>query len=91
MQHLQPSLWRGLICAVLICGLSGCFFSGGAPACEKPQEFQSASSIEPLRVPDGLDQPDRSESLDIPQVSANAKHREKGDPCLENPPDYFGR
>lgn len=74
----------------LICGLSGCFF-GGKPSCDKREEYQVSDSIEPLRVPDGLDQPDRSAALSIPDQSPDAKKREKGDPCLESPPDYFGR
>ena len=83
---------QGFIGAVLIFGLSGCFLRGGGmPSCNKEQEYQSANNIEPLRVPDGLDQPDRSNSLIIPPASAGAKERQKGDPCLEDPPDYFGR
>jgi len=74
----------------LICTLSGCFF-GGTQACDKEQEYQVSGSIEPLRVPDNLDQPDRSTALSIPESSPEVKEREEGDPCLENPPDYFGR
>ncbi|MAF82979.1 MAG: hypothetical protein QGH93_04255 [Gammaproteobacteria bacterium] len=76
---------------VLMCGLSGCFFGGGKPSCNKPQEYQVSESIEALQVPDGLDQPDRSAALIIPEASPGAKAREADDPCLDSPPDYFGR
>ncbi|MDP7419117.1 MAG: hypothetical protein QF483_04480, partial [Gammaproteobacteria bacterium] len=75
---------------LLIGGLSGCFF-GGQPSCNKPQEYQVSENIESLQVPDGLDQPDRSAALTIPQASPDAKVREADDPCLDSPPDYFGR
>ena len=74
----------------MLCVLSGCS-SGGKGACKKKQEYQVSGSIEPLQVPDGLDQPDRTSALSIPEQSPGAKEREKDDPCLENPPDYFGR
>jgi len=84
------SVLSGLLVVVLVCGLSGCFF-GGRAACEKPKEYQDSDSIEPLRVPDGLDQPDRSAGLVIPELSPDAEKREQDGPCLEEPPDYFGR
>jgi len=80
----------GLLVMVLVCGLSGCFF-GGKPACEKQREYHASDSIDPLRVPDDLDQPDRTAGLVIPELSPNAEKREQGGPCLEEPPDYFGR
>ena len=77
-------------CAVALLAslLSGCF-GGGRQACDKAQEYQAARSVNALRVPDGLDRPDRSATLVIPEVSPDAKPREKGEPCLETPPDYF--
>jgi len=80
----------GLVAAALVCGLSGCF-SGGQPSCDKAQEYQRSTGIDPLQVPDGLDEPDRSDSLSIPEPSANARQRDEIDPCLQSPPDYFGR
>lgn len=79
-------------CAVVLLALllSGCF-GGGRQACDKAQEYQAGRSVEALRVPDGLDRPDRSATLVIPEVSPDAKRREKGEPCLETPPDYFER
>ena len=86
--------WRqnitGCFTVVLLCVLSGCS-SGSSGACDNKQEYQVSGSIEPLRVPDDLDQPERSSALSIPEPSPDAKELEEGDPCLENPPDYFGR
>jgi len=80
----------GGLALVVICGLSGCFASG-EPSCDKRQEYQASSSIAPLHVPDDMNQPDRSSALVIPELSPDAKQRQKNDPCLESPPDYFGR
>lgn len=82
--------WQDLFFAAVMVGLSGCF-AGGTPKCDKPQEYQTSGSIESLDVPDGLDQPDRTASMNIPERSPNARDREKIDPCLQSPPDYFGR
>jgi uncharacterized lipoprotein len=81
---------RGSIALVLLCTLSGCS-SGGKASCDKQQEYQASGSIEPLQVPDDMDQPDRSSALSIPELSSGAKEGEEVDPCLEAPPDYFGR
>ncbi len=70
--------------------LPGCFF-GGKPACDKRQEYQASGSVNSVQVPDGLDQPNRSTVLEIPDASPDAERRAKGDPCLETPPDYFER
>jgi uncharacterized lipoprotein len=82
--------FSGGFAIALLCGLSGCF-SSGKPSCNKQQEYQASGSIEPLQVPDGLDEPERSAALDIPEQSPDAKERGKDDPCLDSPPDYFGR
>lgn len=79
-----------LVAALMICGTTACF-SGGKQSCDKSQEYQSSGGIEPLRVPDGMDEPDRAGGLTIPDAGAQPKGREVGDPCLESPPDYFGR
>ena len=70
--------------------LSACFFGPSAEErCKRPQEYQSSQSIEPLDVPSGLDSPDEGQSLEIP--TAAQQGYPEGRPCLEMPPDYFGR
>lgn len=41
----------------------------------------------PLRVPDGMTQPNRSEALAIPEVPAHQKSGRTS--CLDEPPSYF--
>jgi uncharacterized lipoprotein len=57
--------------------------------CNRPQEYQKSDSIAAIKVPAGLDAPDPSQSLQIPE--AGAQGYPDGRPCLEMPPDYFGR
>ncbi|HHQ13492.1 MAG TPA: hypothetical protein ENK16_00535 [Chromatiales bacterium] len=79
-----------LVWAVLL--LAAC--SSGArknrEVCNEPQEYQAARSVPPLKIPEGLDEPDRSERLVIPG-KADPNPYPNGRPCLERPPDYFGR
>lgn len=85
--RLPVAAWFGVLLAGL---LSGCF-GGGKQACDKRQEYQAGGSVEALRVPASLDRPNRSATLVIPDASPNARRRERGEPCLETPPDYFER
>ena len=76
----------------LALALSGC---GGnkktaEDICDKPQEYQTSRSTEGLRIPDNLDEPDRSTALVIPDEHKAGVYPD-GRPCLERPPDYFGR
>ena len=70
-------------------GMSGCFF-GGSGSCKKNEEYQASRSVETLEVPGDLDTPDARERLVIPPVDSPDKPP-KDSPCLEKPPDYFGR
>ncbi|UCG73548.1 MAG: hypothetical protein JSV45_04030 [Chromatiales bacterium] len=76
----------GLVCL----GLSGCFFKKSPEEkCAKPEEYQASDTIGELRVPPGFDKPDQGESMEIPE--AGQQGYPEGRPCLEMPPDYFGR
>ena len=75
-----------IVCLALMLG--GCF-GNREVACGKPEEYQSSRSIDELEVPPGLDEPPQA-SLQIPEV-ANADEPPPDRPCLEQPPDYFGR
>ena len=59
------------------------------PRCDKQREYQASNSIDGVRVPADLNEPGRADTLVIPDVSPEARVRQKGDPCLETPPDYF--
>jgi uncharacterized lipoprotein len=58
-------------------------------SCNKPQPYQRATSIPPLAIPQGLDSPDTSHSLDVPQLNGPAPPpRGVKDPCLSAPPSF---
>ena len=81
---------RLIVLAILGIGLSGCFFrSSPEEKCARPQEYQSGQTIGDLQVPSDLDSPDKGESMEIPDTGKQGYP--EGRPCLEMPPDYFGR
>jgi uncharacterized lipoprotein len=65
------------------CGLLPDAYSG----CEKPQPYQSAQELPPLRVPEGAVLPDTRNAMRIPAVSAPEIPASAG-PCLDHPPTY---
>lgn len=71
--------------------LGGCFFGGGSKACHKPQEYHTSKETPPLIVPEDLDEPERDGALVIGGGPRATKPIAKDQPCLEEPPDYFGR
>lgn len=74
----------------LLACLSGCFFRASPEErCVRPQEYQTSETIPKLKVPGGLDEPDEGDSIEIPDTGKEGYT--EGRPCLEMPPDYFGR
>lgn len=66
--------------------LSAC---GGDRVCTDPDEpYLSARDNAPLRVPDGMTAPNRSEALAIPAGKA-ARSNGGRTSCLDEPPSYF--
>lgn len=55
--------------------------------CEEARPYQSASQVEPLRVPAGADQPDTRNALRIPELNLPELPVEPGT-CLEHPPSF---
>jgi uncharacterized lipoprotein len=85
-----PVLLHLAVLAAVCATLSACFLRPSAEErCNRPQEYQKSDSIAAIKVPAGLDAPDPSQSLQIPE--AGAQGYPDGRPCLEMPPDYFGR
>jgi hypothetical protein len=67
--------------------LAGC--GGSDRVCEAPDEpYHSARNNEPLRVPQGMNMPSRSEALAIPDINPSAKASGRTS-CLDEPPSYF--
>ncbi|MGI9329703.1 MAG: hypothetical protein ACR2QB_03225 [Gammaproteobacteria bacterium] len=91
-QASEPLRSASLVLLGVCClSLSACFFGGNEEVrCAKPQEYQTSESVQSLQVLPGMDAPDQSESLEIPDESEVKLYPER-QPCLEKPPDYFGQ
>ncbi len=62
---------------------------GSERTCVGPNEpYLAAENNAPLRAPDGLNLPNRSEGLSIPDVPASDRSAERSR-CLDEPPSYF--
>ena len=70
--------------------MAGCFGGGGSLKCEDPKLYAGSVDVPPMRVPDGLDVPDETQSLQIPPGEALVvQDPETMTECLESPPDFF--
>lgn len=89
-----PRLAAGVLAVCALCLLAGCW-GGSGNVCIQPDEpYLSARNNAPLRVPEGLTQPARVESLTIPAAEKQAGRAGAGamdgrERCLEEPPSYF--
>ena len=79
----------GLICAVLL-ALAGCHSLRNREfSCHKKQPYMAATSVAPLKIPAGLDNPDTTNALHIPPLNEPAPPPRKGkQPCLDEPPSF---
>jgi len=68
--------------------LSGCHIFHRAADCHRPQEYQRAVQLAPLKVPAGLDTPNTQGALVIPTVELAAPPPGPHDACLDQPPRY---
>jgi hypothetical protein len=68
-------------------GIGGC--RSFRENCHAPQEYQKATSVAPLKAPEGLAAPSTKGALKIPDVAATARARTKGEPCLDEPPSFY--
>jgi len=68
--------------------LSAC--GGSSLTCEEPEEpYQAARNLPPLRSPEGLSQPERTGTFQIPPEKPSAQPKAERTTCLDEPPDYF--
>ena len=77
-------IWPAVVAALLAaCG------GGSDGTCIDPDEpYLTAGDAPPLRVPEGMSQPNRSEALTIP--AQKPKQQQGGrTSCLDEPPSYF--
>jgi uncharacterized lipoprotein len=89
---MKVALGWGLGAAVLL-ALSGCHpfqaLRGKTNTCHKPQPYMAATSAPALRIPAGLEVPDTTNALHVPDLKEPAPPRRKGkDPCLDEPPAF---
>jgi uncharacterized lipoprotein len=73
--------------------LSGCHpfqaLKSRANSCHRSQPYMAASSAAPLKTPPGLDPPDLTNGLHVPDLKEPAPPRRSGkEPCLDEPPQY---
>ncbi|MBT8441669.1 MAG: hypothetical protein KJO76_04710 [Gammaproteobacteria bacterium] len=85
----MASIFRLSLLVVLTLAIVGCNRGYRPKACEKPREYHSQVSIDPLQVPEGLDAPDPANSVQIPELPGSRERLPEDSPCLEEPPDYF--
>jgi hypothetical protein len=80
---------RWLFCLLPVVLLAAC--GGSEPKCVDPDEpYLGARTNPPIRVPDGMTQPNRSEALAIPDNKKAASGSSSGRAtCLDAPPSYF--
>lgn len=63
---------------------------GSDRTCVNPNEpYLAAKNNPPLRVPDGLNVPNRSDGLAIPDVPSTGDRGAERSSCLDEPPSYF--
>lgn len=87
LASLVSPLSKPLVFVAAACLLSAC--GGGEAVCTPPDEpYLSARNHEPLRVPEGMTAPNRSEALAIPDVQSRPGNSGRT-ACLDEPPSYF--
>ena len=89
---MKSVLRLGLILAVSLT-VAGCHpfraFRSSENSCHRKQSYMTASSVPPLKIPPGLDVPDTTNALHIPDLKEPAPPPRKGkDPCLDEPPPF---
>ena len=84
------SLVRIIVFAGAATLLSGChhIMSRLNPDCHVRQEYQRAQQVAPLKVPEGLENPNTQGALVIPTVDLAPPPPGPKDACLDQPPHY---
>ena len=78
----------GLVGLLSVAVWPGGFSSSPDNRCAKPKEYQQSTSLPELKIPEGLDAPERSSTMIIPPAPAADQGGVISD-CLDRPPEYF--
>lgn len=89
---MKSVLKLGVLLAVSL-ALAGCHpiraLKSRAYSCHNKQPYMAATSVAPMKIPSGLDVPDTTNALKIPDLNEPAPPPRKGhDPCLDEPPPF---
>jgi uncharacterized lipoprotein len=82
----------GFICLASLVGVSGCHtlhnrFSSSR--CSESQTYLGETSVAPLKVPVGLEAPDTTNALRLPNLKGpTPPPRPRNLPCLDEPPSF---
>jgi uncharacterized lipoprotein len=83
---------KGLSCLTLLLGLGGCHLLHNKLSyntCNERQPYEKERSVAPLKIPSGLDSPDTTNALHLPQLNEPAPPpRARTAPCLDEPPSF---
>jgi uncharacterized lipoprotein len=90
--RMKVALKVGAVLAVSV-ALSGCHpfsaLKNRAFSCHVKQPYMAARNVPPLQIPSGLDKPDRTDALTIPDLKEPPPPARSGhDPCLDEPPPF---
>jgi hypothetical protein len=82
----------GFVCLALLMGVSGCHTLRNkltASHCTESRTYEGEGSVAPLKIPVGLDAPDTTAGLRLPQLKVPAPPpRPANSPCLDAPPSF---
>lgn len=84
--HMKRSILLMLLPVCLLAGACNLLPDANS-GCDKPQPYQSAQDLPPLRAPEGAVAPDTRNAMHIPAASAPEIPAATGR-CLDHPPSY---
>jgi uncharacterized lipoprotein len=87
---MKPA-WQILALVPLLLVLSGCHLirAVSASGCHESKTYLQAQSVPALKVPAGLDAPDTTNALRLPQLNEPPPPPRRGkEPCLDAPPSF---
>ena len=82
----------GFMCLTLLVSVSGCHMlhnKFSSNRCTENRTYEGERSVAPLKVPSGMDAPETTNALRLPQLNEPAPPaRARSAPCLDEPPSF---